>query len=274
MLHCPPSKAPGKKKKMASTPPNPDFVAPPAAPPATTSQTTPQDRGRVAPVWHTVIFVVGTLALTALQARQTPKLENLNIPTRIRVYAVMIGLELFLLAYVWIGIRAGGKTVRDIVGGKWSRLQDFMLDVGIALGFWCVVAGMLIAMSLLLGKNNTQMEAVKALLPRTLAEMVLWVCLSVTAGFCEEFIFRGYLQRQFLALTGKVELAVVFQAMIFGVAHMYQGWKGALTITIYGALFGALAAWRKSLRPGMIQHAAQDSFSGIVGSFVLRHHKF
>jgi len=31
-----------------------------------------------------------------------------------------------------------------------------------------------------------------------------------------------------------------------------------ITITIYGALFGILAVMRKSLRPGMIQHAMQD----------------
>jgi membrane protease YdiL (CAAX protease family) len=102
----------------------------------------------------------------------------------------------------------------------------------------------------------------------------MWVCLSTTAGFCEEFIFRGYLQRQFLALTGRPEAAVVFQALIFGAAHLYQGWKGAVTITAYGALFGGLAAWRKSLRPGMMQHAAQDTFSGLVASYAMRHRLF
>lgn len=36
-----------------------------------------------------------------------------------------------------------------------------------------------------------------------------------------------------------------------------------ITITVYGALFGILAVYRKSLRPGMIQHAMQDSFAGL-----------
>jgi uncharacterized protein len=257
---------------MTFTPPNPEFTLSATQPVG--AQPPAEDRGRVAPMWHTIVFVVVTLALTGLQARHQPKFETLNLPTHTPVYIVMIGFELIMLLYVWIGIRSAGKNFRDIIGGRWNRLQDFGLDVAIAFGFWFVVAGFLIAMNVILGKNNAGMEAVKALLPRTPIEMIAWVCLSVTAGFCEEFIFRGYLQRQFLAMTGKVELAVVFQAFIFGVAHMYQGWKGALTITVYGALFGALAAWRKSLRPGMIQHAAQDTFSGLVGSFVLRHHKF
>lgn len=233
------------------------------------------DRSRVAPVWHTVVFVVVTLGLTFAQAKQTTKMSNMHLATRLPLYTAMVLFELILFAYVWLlGLRPGGKTLRDIIGGKWNTWAEFGIDVAIAVGFWAAVIGMLVAMQVLLGQNNQQMEATKILLPRTYGEMAAWVALSVTAGFCEELIFRGYLQRQFLALTGKVEAAVVLQALVFGAAHLYQGWKGAVTIAVYGALFGILAAWRKSLRPGMIQHAAQDTFSGIVGSIALRHHMF
>lgn len=257
---------------MASTPPNPEFAPIPAAAAATPAIA--EDRGKVAPVWHTIVFIIATLALTGLQAKNQPAVNSMNLPTKTPLYTVMILFELILLAYVWLGVRLGGKTVRNIVGGKWSRWQDFGIDIAIVIGFWFVVVGALKAMSFVLGQNDVGLEAVKSLLPKTSVEMVMWVCVSVTAGFCEEFVFRGYLQRQFLALTGKIEAAVVLQAIIFGTAHLYQGWKGALTITVYGALFGILAAWRKSLRPGMIQHAAQDSLVGLVGGFLLRHHKF
>lgn len=249
-------------------------TAPPISTVTSTSAPEPEDRGPVAPMWHTVIFIVVTLALTGYQAHVQPRIGTLQVRTRVPLYIVMIGFELVMLGYVWIGLRIGGKSVREIVGGKWNRPEDFWRDVGIAAGFWCVVIGMLLALRILVGANAAGLEAVKTLLPRTYVEMVIWVCLATTAGFCEELIFRGYLQRQFLALTGKPELAVAFQAVIFGAAHLYQGWRGAVTITVYGALFGALAAWRRSLRPGMIQHAAQDTFSGLVGSFALRHHYF
>jgi uncharacterized protein len=249
-------------------------TTPPVSPVASTPAPVPEDRGRVAPVWHTVVFIVVTLALTGFQAYQQPKLATVQIPRRSPLYVVMITFELIMLGYVWLGVRSAGKSFGEIIGGKWKTFADFAIDVAIALGFWCVVAGVLVAASLLLGPNSAGVEALKILLPRTPTEMVLWICLSVTAGFCEEFIFRGYLQRQFLALTGKPELAVVFQALIFGAAHLYQGWRGAVTITVYGALFGALAAWRKSLRPGMMQHAAQDTFSGLIGSYALRHRLF
>ncbi|HUJ33361.1 MAG TPA: type II CAAX endopeptidase family protein [Candidatus Acidoferrum sp.] len=249
--------------------------APPLTPmPPSPSAPSHDERSRVAPAWHTVLFVVVTLALTAVQAHQQPKMPSLNLPSRTPVYAIMIAFELFLLGYVWVGLRIVGKSLREIIGGKWNRWPDFWIDVGIAAGFWCVVVGMLIAVSLVVGKNQEGVEAIKALLPRTPTEMIAWVFLSTIAGFCEELVFRGYLQRQFLALTRRPKLAVVCQALIFGAAHLYQGWKGAVTITVYGALFGVLAAWRKSLRPGMMQHAAQDTFSGLIGSFALRHHYF
>ena len=49
----------------------------------------------------------------------------------------------------------------------------------------------------------------------------------MTAGFCEEFVFRGYGSGNFFAITGRVDLAIVFQAIVFGIAHMYQGWERA-----------------------------------------------
>lgn len=199
---------------------------------------------------------------------------TVHIRTRVPLYVAMIIFELCMLLYTWIGIFLVKKRLRDLIRGKWNTMADFGRDVGIAIAFTVVVWGVLFVVGLLLGTNNVGLKAVKMLIPRTPAEMVVWVLLAITAGFCEETIFRGYFQRQFLALTGSVEASVILQACVFGAAHLYQGWKGALTITIYGVLFGALAAWTKSLRPGMIQHAGQDAFSGIAGSFALRHHMF
>jgi hypothetical protein len=43
-----------------------------------------------------------------------------------------------------------------------------------------------------------------------------------------------------------------------------------ITITVYGAFFGILAVYRKSLRPGMIQHVMQDTSAGIIGALFLK----
>jgi membrane protease YdiL (CAAX protease family) len=95
--------------------------------------------------------------------------------------------------------------------------------------------------------------------------IVLWVLLSISAGISEELVFRGYLQRQLTAFTGRASLALFLQVAIFGIAHGYRGVRNCLAIAIYGALFTLLALWRKSLRPGMIAHAWTDIAGGLLG---------
>ena len=108
----------------------------------------------------------------------------------------------------------------------------------------------------------------RAMLPQSPFEMVLWVPLSLTGGFCEEVIFRGYLQRQFSVLTRSFVGAIALQAIAFGLSHGYQGWKMMSIIAIYGACFGWLAHWRRSLRPGMLGHALQDTAGGLLAGFL------
>ena len=56
---------------------------------------------------------------------------------------------------------------------------------------------------------------------------------------------------------------MIAQALVFGVAHGYQGVRDVVTITVLGAALGGLALWRKSLRPGMIAHAWMDIIGGL-----------
>jgi membrane protease YdiL (CAAX protease family) len=111
-------------------------------------------------------------------------------------------------------------------------------------------------MNFVVGPSET--KSLGFLNPQGVVEVTLWVMMSLTAGFCEELVFRGYLQAQFLGLTGHAAYGVPAQAVVFGISHIYQGIKKVIVITVLGILFGLLAQWRKSLRPGMISHAWSD----------------
>ena len=106
-----------------------------------------------------------------------------------------------------------------------------------------------------------------ALLTQSLIEILLWIALSVSAGICEEIVFRGYFQKQFHALTGSLVAAVLIQAVLFGAGHAYQGIKQVAVITVLGVLYGVLAAWRRTLRPGMLAHAWSDINGGYLKLF-------
>lgn len=73
-------------------------------------------------------------------------------------------------------------------------------------------------------------------------ENAAYLGLTVTATFCEELIYRGYLQRQFTAWTGSLSIGVVCQGIVFGASHAYLGRAMVLVVVVYGCLFGLLAA--------------------------------
>ena len=105
----------------------------------------------------------------------------------------------------------------------------------------------------------------KLLQPHGSREIITWIALSLTAGICEEAIFRGYLQRQFIALTKSVPAGILLSAAAFGAAHSYQGYRGVIQISLLGVMLGSLAYWRKTVRPGMISHALQDTLAIFAG---------
>jgi uncharacterized protein len=241
---------------------------------ATAQSITPPtvDRKLLAPKWHTLVLVLFVLSYSLFQTRFSTHMENLHLKSRVGPYLFAICFELILLAYVWfLGVRGSGTEFADVVGGKWTRPADAWRDIGVAFLFWLVVVVFLAITGLLLGQNLQAKKVFLILMPRGILEMILWIILSISAGFCEEFIFRGYLQKQFFAFTGSNATAIAGQALVFGVAHGYQGVKGMVTITLYGALFGILATMRKSLRPGMIQHAMQDASAGIALSLLAKY---
>ena len=185
-------------------------------------------------------------------------------------YLITIAWEWLVVLYIAWGVRKRGVTLRDLIGGRWKTPEDFLIDVGIAVGFW-VAAALVLALAVYAAglADITKFEAAKKTIdtirPQGRTEIITWFVVAATAGFCEEIMFRGYLMKQLAAWTRIDLVAVLGQTLFFGVAHGYQGFRLMFVVTIYGMLFGILAVLRRSLRPGMIAHAMQDTLSGLAG---------
>ena len=235
-----------------------------------TSVATPSTSARyVAGPIHTIslLLILGAWAFLSWFAAGRVRV-NLN-PHRVPMYLLTLVSEWLLFAYVLAGVRRRREPISLVVGNRWSSGRGLLRDIGIAAAFWILSGGILVAFARLLHIDASS-STVQFMLPHGALEFGLWVALSVSAGICEETIFRGYLQRQFIAFTRSAPVGIVLAAAAFGAAHAYQGWRMTILIGIYGLMFGILAYWRGTVRPGMIVHAWQDSFSGIVGS-LLKH---
>lgn len=221
----------------------------------------------VAPAWHTVVLLLALLGLSLAGAR-SKNLPFAGAYGRAPGYVLVMVVEWLTVVFIWYGLSLRGVSLHDIIGGAWPRALAVLRDLGIAVAFLVISSLILSGIGHLL--KATPNEAIRNALPRSPIEVVLWLLLCLTAGFCEETIFRGYLHRQFAALTRSGAGGVVLQGIAFGAGHGYQGWRYMLIISVFGILFGLLAQWRKSLRPGMLAHALQDGVGGLVGRHFLR----
>jgi hypothetical protein len=139
-----------------------------------------------------------------------------------------------------------------VIGGRWSKASEFLRDLGIGFAFLLLSNVILLALTAALRPGSN--EDIRRMLPQNTVEIVLWIFVSITAGICEEFTFRGYLQMQLSGLLKNATAGLVLQGIFFGAAHAYQGPKQILIIALLGCMLGGLAQWRKSTRPGMISH--------------------
>jgi uncharacterized protein len=123
--------------------------------------------------------------------------------------------------------------------------------------------------------QQEQVEMTRKLMqyaPANGLEIAAWGVLCLIVGFSEEIVFRGYLQRQGIAILRRVPAGVLFSAIIFGAAHGYQGVRGICIIALYGALFSGIALLRRNLFPGMLAHSWHDFATGLMLALIRETH--
>jgi len=214
----------------------------------------------IAPLWHTGVFLLG-LSGIAIWGVFRHGLSAFG-SSRATSYLLTMVWEWLMFALAAWGVRLGGGSIRNVIGRRWATAKQFWRDLGIAILFLVGSNIVLTILQIILrpGPNAN----IAHMLPRSMTEVTLWVFLSLSAGICEEFTIRGYLQQQLNGWLKNAAAAVIVQGIIFGAAHAYQGPKLMVTVAVLGSLLGWLAQWRKSLRPGMLSHFLQDTIGGIA----------
>src|SRR5258708_13851718 len=128
-------------------------------------------------------------------------------PHRAAMYVLAVLWEWSVVACIAWGANRHGSSMRELIGGKWNNLKAFLKDVAIAAGFWLIALTVLFCTAVALHATRAG-QNIRFLLPQNQLEIFLWILTSITAGICEEIIFRGYFQRQFGAWTGNVSVGV------------------------------------------------------------------
>lgn len=182
---------------------------------------------------------------------------------------VYLGMILGLVA-VWGTSRIRGCSWGDYgLARPKSWIRTILMGVGAAIVYLVVAVVLGELIKLVFPNAGTQdlsrFDPLRGNLPNLILNVVVnaWF----TAGFVEEFLWRGYLMNRLADLQGKRTtlawaIALVGSAVIFGLGHTYQGAAGVIKIAIAGLVLGGIfLAVRRNLWPLVIVHVLIDTWS-------------
>ena len=115
------------------------------------------------------------------------------------------------------------------------------------------------------GAHGILPHMARKVFPQNTAERWAFSALVLTVAFCEEVIYRGFAQYVFSTWPLRaVAAGVIGSAILFSVAHLYQGRRGLLSTLIVGLLFSGIRLWTGSLVPPMLAHFVADITAGFL----------
>ena len=213
----------------------------------------------IAPAAHTIVFLL-LLLLTTIYGHLHAAPALVEATPRLTRFISTVLYEWLLLGSVIAGIYHRGAFFDAAIFKRIPPLATTLLQgAGVyLLGLVAIVAvGAALYQTPLRGMHND--AVLHAMLPQTMPQLALWFLVSLTAGICEELIFRGYLLQQFIAWTGRPMVSVLLAGLVFGSIHLYEGLAAILPIAALGIVYGLIVVrYRGDLRAVMVAHTLQD----------------
>ena len=127
--------------------------------------------------------------------------------------------------------------------------------IGVAIGF---LLSLIILPLLAKSGKKVVFGDVEPLLPQTKNEKLWYVLVALSAGVCEELIFRGYGLRLFESVGFTGNTLLIVSAVVFGLVHIYQGFVGIIMTAIMGAFLALIYIQTGSLWWSILAHIFID----------------
>jgi len=222
--------------------------------------------------WVLLLSILGMVVFSIWEADKGKIALLEGRKTKIRAYQEAM-LLMWLPMFVLLALLLFKSIDSEALGLLWFST----LGQWIGVSFACIVIGYFVYSLYSLSTNSEQRNKFREamgdnhgwMMPSTRKEL-LWFTLglSVSAGICEEFLFRGFLIGVLSEQIGTLSSLFISSAA-FGVCHLYQGWKNVARTAVIGLLLGLLFIFTELLWVVITVHAAIDVYGGLVG-YILR----
>ena len=212
------------------------------------------------------LFVVLPIEGVLTMRKLVRAVQSGDARARSAAYIKTMGLEWTLLAAVliaWIICGRSWDTLGVKLGGIWPSLLGVLALVMIGALLRMQHRGVQRLTSEQLARIRARQRETLVLLPANAWERRLFIMLAITAGVCEEFLYRGFAM-WYLTHWLNPWVGMLAASAAFGLAHAYQGPKGIVRTGLVGAMFGSLYLLSGSLLWPIIGHAAVDLAAGML----------
>ncbi len=215
-----------------------------------------------------IFFVLGVL----LPLRGRMRLQKLlAVPRigrreRLSLYASTIAFQWLAVVVVAWRVWARGLTLDELGLVVHGRLRILMAAIVGAATLGSLQWLNLRRMGRSPGKAREFMKVLaERILPHSSAELLPYLGLAVTAGLCEEFLYRGFAMAALTRAGLPLWAVVLLSSVLFGLAHIYQGRGGLLSTLVIGTVFGTARIAYDGMVPVMLWHFAVDAVAGVAG---------
>ena len=219
-----------------------------------------------------LLFVVQPIH-GVFETRRHRALEKAGQPfNRVRFYRQTAVVEWAFLAVLFAAWLIYSRPISDLgftmPGGPgfWIGVVLVVLMSGYFLYYWQWAKQ---ASDTEKAKQVQTFAEVVMFIPHTIRELRNFYGISITAGIVEEIVFRGFVL-WYLAQLMPVWAAVIVSSTAFGLAHSYQGKKGAVSAGTVGLGFGVLYVVSGSIWLPIVAHILLDVLQGAALQEILR----
>ena len=219
-----------------------------------------------------IFFGTAVPLLGRRRIRQLMRMPETTKRDRLTLYASTVAFQWFAVAVILWRANAHGISLTRL--GLAIPKPALTAIVTIALAS-LVLANQLFSLRRLVthpaeARGVLPQLALK-IFPQDSVERLAFFAVVLTVAVCEELIYRGFVQRVFEDWSGGLIVAgILASAVMFAVAHLYQGARGLITTFVVGLLFAAIRAWTGSLLAPLIAHFVADITAGMLAPSRLR----